>query len=326
MLNPLPKVSIIIPCWNAEKYIADAIGSCLGQSYVDVEVIVVNDGSTDRSQEIIDRFNGQVVSLTITNGGANRARNVGLSSASGRFIKFLDADDYLWPGAIAAQVAHTDTLLPNEFSVGQSYKYDQDRAVLSKYPRWKVDELGNVSLAQMIRVPPNTSNPLYRRDRLDRISGFDVEVKVRQEVDLFLRYVFDGSDPVSLNYPIYVWRNHSSPGRVSRTPLDLGVKSDLRMYNRAVNTVVFDLGLSKRLELRAALGLGIWNMGRHLLRNGHVCEAKELFSLAVKCNPATHVEGRLPYKLAVKMLGARKTELIFEYIKRVLTRRDIGQI
>lgn len=102
MLNPL--VSIIIPCYNAEKWISEAIHSALKQTYSNKEIIVVDDGSTDSSLSIIRSFDDKILFCTGKNQGGCAARNKGLSIAKGELIQFLDADDALAPDKIRTQV------------------------------------------------------------------------------------------------------------------------------------------------------------------------------------------------------------------------------
>ena len=100
----LPLVSIVIPCYKAELWIGEAIRSALNQSYSPVEVIVVDDGSTDRSLEVIKSFGDKIRWETGPNRGGDCARNCGLALSTGEYIQFLDADDYLLPGKIERQM------------------------------------------------------------------------------------------------------------------------------------------------------------------------------------------------------------------------------
>src|SRR5262249_4335435 len=99
-----PLVSILIPCFNAEHLVAQAIESALAQTWPAKEVIVVDDGSTDGSLKVIQRFDGFVRWETGPNRGGSAARNRLLELARGEWLQFLDADDYLRPGKIAHQV------------------------------------------------------------------------------------------------------------------------------------------------------------------------------------------------------------------------------
>jgi glycosyltransferase involved in cell wall biosynthesis len=97
-------VSIIIPCFNAEKWIREAIESCFYQSYAPIEVIVIDDGSTDRSLEIIKSYERRLHWETGLHRGGNHARNRGFELSKGEYIQYLDADDYLLPEKIERQV------------------------------------------------------------------------------------------------------------------------------------------------------------------------------------------------------------------------------
>lgn len=93
------KLSVIVPVYNVEKYLEKCLISMVNQSYKDFEIIVVNDGSLDHSQEIIDRYQNQypkkLVSLIKENGGLSDARNYGLNVAQGEYVAFVDSDDYV---------------------------------------------------------------------------------------------------------------------------------------------------------------------------------------------------------------------------------------
>lgn len=95
------RVSIIIPAYNVESYIERTLNSCVKQSYPDIEIVVVNDGSTDGTEIIVNSFNDErVVKLTQANKGVSAARNLGLQTATGDFCVFLDGDDWLETDAV----------------------------------------------------------------------------------------------------------------------------------------------------------------------------------------------------------------------------------
>ncbi|MER3414795.1 MAG: hypothetical protein C4297_01085 [Gemmataceae bacterium] len=99
-------ISTIIPVYNGEKYLAEAIESVLKQTYPPIEVIVVDDGSTDRSAEIADSFGPPVQVVRQENRGESAARNTGIERASGDYIHFLDADDLMHPQAYEVFLSH----------------------------------------------------------------------------------------------------------------------------------------------------------------------------------------------------------------------------
>ena len=99
-----PLVSILIPCFNAKQWIAEAINSALAQTWPEKEVIVVDDGSTDGSLDVIQSFDGRIRWETGPNRGGNAARNRLLELARAELLQYLDADDYLLPEKIAPQM------------------------------------------------------------------------------------------------------------------------------------------------------------------------------------------------------------------------------
>ncbi|HEY1092631.1 MAG TPA: glycosyltransferase family A protein, partial [Burkholderiaceae bacterium] len=99
----MPRVSVVIPSYNAEGFIAETLRSVLAQSFTDFEIIVVDDGSSDRTPEIAEALGVRV--LRQANAGVCAARNRGLAEARGEFICFLDHDDYWYPDKLAAQIA-----------------------------------------------------------------------------------------------------------------------------------------------------------------------------------------------------------------------------
>ncbi len=103
-----PLASIIIPAFNAERFLPRTLSSALGQTHSNVEVIVVNDGSTDATRYIADKAaagDPRVCVITVANGGVAKARNIGIEAATGEFVAFLDADDLWHPDKIRDQVA-----------------------------------------------------------------------------------------------------------------------------------------------------------------------------------------------------------------------------
>lgn len=100
-----PLVSVCMPCYNAEKYVGEAIESVLSQTYKNIELIVVNDGSTDRSGEVLEKYKAKGVKVVTEKcGNASRARNRAFREAKGEYVKFFDADDILSPEMVERQV------------------------------------------------------------------------------------------------------------------------------------------------------------------------------------------------------------------------------
>lgn len=162
-------VSVIMPCFNAEGTIERAILSVLNQSYEKVELIIVDDASTDRSAAIISRFLGDsrvVPVINPSNKGVSESRNIGLRSCNGEYVAFLDSDDYWFPFKIEAQIREMQRVgcscAHGAYWVerGQGNRYlVKARSVLSKSDLEYYNPIGN--LTGMYRVP--SSGPVMQR-------------------------------------------------------------------------------------------------------------------------------------------------------------------
>ena len=96
----MPKVSIIVPVYNTEEYLSECIESILDQSFTDFELLLINDGSIDKSGKICDEYakkDSRIVVIHKENGGVSSARNKGIEIAQGEWISFIDADDWITP-------------------------------------------------------------------------------------------------------------------------------------------------------------------------------------------------------------------------------------
>ena len=101
-------ISVIIPVYNAEKYLSKSVNSVLSQTYQRFEILLIDDGSTDQSPQMCDEYAAQYKNIHAfhkQNGGASTARNAGLENAKGEYIFFLDSDDWLEPNALETMIA-----------------------------------------------------------------------------------------------------------------------------------------------------------------------------------------------------------------------------
>ena len=196
-----PHVSIIIPCFNAERYIANAIRSSLEQTYPNREVIVIDDGSTDGSVEALKSFGSSIHWETGPNQGACAARNRGLQLAKGERIQFLDADDWLYPQKLELQVdcvrKHPHSTPVCDWELNESGQ--TTRRILA--PSTNDDPLFSLLYGQL-----QTSSPLHDRANLIRVGGFREDLPCSQERDLHLRLASYGWPIHRIAEPLYAVR------------------------------------------------------------------------------------------------------------------------
>jgi len=168
MADERPTVSVVIAAYNAERWIAEAIQRVLGQDYPVLEVIVVDDGSTDATREAIAPFREPVRYVFQENAGSAAARNHGIRLARGELVAFLDADDRWLPGKLAAQVdpdcgwCYTDAWLVDASTQSKKVRLSQLAAIPEG---WVLEAL---LLSNFVPF----SSALVRREALDAVGGF----------------------------------------------------------------------------------------------------------------------------------------------------------
>lgn len=180
------RVSILIPCYNAERWIAQAIESALGQTWHDKEVVVVDDGSTDRSLEIIQRYDDRLRWETGPNRGGNQARNRLLELATGDWVQYLDADDYLLADKIERQLAKCmESSAPDVVYGPWILEYWSEKE--SRRVFLDAAEPRDPWILLVRWLLPQTGAPLFRREALVQVGGWNPDQPVCQEYELYLR-------------------------------------------------------------------------------------------------------------------------------------------
>jgi len=186
-----PLVSILIPVYNAERWIEQTIESALSQTWPAKEVIVVDDGSTDRSLEIIKRFDGRIRWEAGPNRGGSAARNRLLELSRGEWVQYLDADDYLLPEKVERQMAsvrrHPDCEVIVNPVIWEKVENGRHISVETKIPHprdpWVLLALWHL---------PQTGGPLWKRSVLERVGGWRIGQPCCQEHELYCRLLEAG--------------------------------------------------------------------------------------------------------------------------------------
>ncbi|EGT3617650.1 glycosyltransferase, partial [Clostridium perfringens] len=139
------KVSIIIAAYNVEKYINRCIDSCLSQNYDDLEIIVVNDGSTDNTEEILDKIlDERVKVINKNNEGVSKAREVGFNISTGDYVLFVDADDWLDKNLLLETKQYLETEKYDILMFNYNFAYEDNRIIENKLVLKSNDFLLNV--------------------------------------------------------------------------------------------------------------------------------------------------------------------------------------
>jgi glycosyltransferase involved in cell wall biosynthesis len=295
MSSVRPLVSVIIPAYNGQSYIAAAIESVLAQTYSDWELIVVDDGSQDRTAEVVRAYGNDVRYVYQENQDVAAARNRGVREARGVWIAFLDQDDFFLPEKLALQVAMA-VRNPNAAIVHGGWQIvDACVGVMSSVEPWQGLPVLDME-AWLLWKPVFLGAMLLRRDWLERVGGFDVQFRQASDVDLVLRLVLMGSEAVWVRRAVVGYRQHDR--NVSRNALEQVAECE----------VVLDgvFGRSAGLE-------GVRAIERQARYNNLVWSAWRLYHTECYSEMSSYLEQSL------RFTSACQTETILDWVARFRT-------
>jgi glycosyltransferase involved in cell wall biosynthesis len=238
-----PLVSIIIPTYNSEKYIREALESALNQTYRNIEIIVVDDGSTDNTKEVLKHYLDRIQYIYKKNAGPASARNVGIKHAKGEYIAFLDSDDMWLPEKIELQLG----VFVKDQRIGlvscNDYEIDEKGQILGEskhihYPSQKA--LFNALLVQ--NVVSGGSNAIIKKECFDKVGLFDEHLHGTEDWDMWLR-IAQRYDVIFVERPLVTSRvrnnsisSHSNAAKMLKYELLVidklfSSKSGLNLFN-----------------------------------------------------------------------------------------------
>lgn len=277
-------VGIVIPCYNGERYLSEAVMSATSQTISPKEVIIVNDGSTDGTPDVARRLEMEFPAVRVIdrdNGGQAAARNVGLYSLKTDYVIFLDADDRLHSNAVQSHLRAFEDDLDAVMVFGGNLVIDESGKILGRnIPAYEVVTTRDFALG----VGPCPSQCMYLREAVIRVGGFNEWIKRSNEIDLNFRVSRYGR-VVSYGDVVMDYRRH--PGNLTRdfvstfrnhlTTLErhfgsASAHSDAKLLRDARLTLYARYGGRAHGGIRAALGA---------MRHGRAVESILRFKLIV---------------------------------------------
>ncbi len=181
-------ISVIIPAFNAAWCVRRAVDSVLAQDYKPLEVLVVDDGSTDDTPEILAEYGESIRVVTKANGGLSSARNAGIKAASGDSVAFLDADDWWLPGKLSAQVRLMQSQPEIGFCSVATNVEDPDGIFLNLWacPEWQGSFLAHL-FHNNAAVTGSGSGVMARKELFEKAGLFDEALKSLEDIDMWMR-------------------------------------------------------------------------------------------------------------------------------------------
>lgn len=310
-----PLVSILIPCFNAERWIAGAIDSALAQTWPDCEVVVVENGSTDASSAIIERYAGRIRWESMENHGGNVARNRLLELARGEWLQYLDADDWLQPDKVANQMRFCQQTQDVDIVFGpvtmEYWSEAGSRRELLEIPEphdpW-------VLLARWFL--PQTGAPLWRKQAIVDVGGWKPDQPCCQEHELYGRLLRAGK----------VFRYFEANGAVYRQwSQDTVCNRDISEVHRRRLEIkaAAEEYLQGRNELttarRQAINQGRFEIARIAWQYDQEF-SQQIMATVARSNPAFEPSDRAApshYRWAYRWLGFRRAEQLATLTRRL---------
>jgi glycosyltransferase involved in cell wall biosynthesis len=292
-----PLVSVIIPTYNCAPYLSEAIDSVLLQAGVNMEIIVVDDGSTDNTKEVVEKYGDRITYISQVPGrGASAARNLGIQHASGEWIAFQDADDIWFPEKLAKQLDAIQSypharLVFADTLVSRNSVVIQDSLMSKRLKNWcernttQISDVycGNVYRELLFGNYICTITVLLHRNALDQAGIFDETLKVGEDYDLWLRIARDHPaiyvDRVFCAYRVR--DNGLSGGLEARSPRWLEAHTVVREKHLRSHWVP----AQHYKVLTGVLSNNYWVLGMNYFREAQFKEARVFFLKGLGYHP-----------------------------------------
>ena len=227
-----PKVSVVIPCYNASSTLESAVHSISNQDFNSLEIILVDDGSTDTSSEILTKLSSEEDRLRVItrkHTGIIATLNAGVDASNAPYIARMDADDYAYPDRIAKQAAFLDHH-PDVAVVGclvEGFPHEEIGVGFIIYLEWMNGLISHEEITREIFIESPLAHPsvMFRKAWFDKVGGY-LDMGWAEDYDLWLRLYLAGAEFGKVPEILLSWREHSN--RLTRTDPRYAVDNFLR--------------------------------------------------------------------------------------------------
>ena len=322
-------VSVIIPTYNSAQYLADTLNSVYAQTYRPIEIIVIDDGSTDNTKVIVKQWKANI-SLNHKfelhyyhqeNAGAQVARNLGLKKSRGEYIQFLDSDDLLSASKVSKQVNMLSISNINTAILGQSYRFRVLPRCIKIFKDRRMKGHGAEALGYWIGgLSAPIHSILWRRIDLYSLGPWDEALTAGQDREYTLRFLLEGGTFRICPQSFVFYRMYNKPHfSISGDRSERSLESRLRILTRLEKRITQD---NKLGEYREALSQGYYKLARISVRHSndvmHSC-LKRFRELS----PNQKIPGSIVHRLLDKCLGLTGSEKILDFIRYKLGIRNM---
>lgn len=238
-LKSLPLLSVVMPVYNVEAFLRDAIDSVLAQTYSHLEIILVDDGATDSSGAICDEYAARhknIIVIHQANGGLGNARNVGARKATGTYLAFIDSDDLLYPNSYELMVRSLERT-GSQLVTGNVTRFNSART----WPGWNQksshgQDRAAIRIDDCPELVYDTTawNKMFRRDFFEQTSVFFPERKLYEDMVPMLKAMLDAPALDVLSANVYLWRRRDGNDSITQRRNELvNLKDKIEMMQRS---------------------------------------------------------------------------------------------
>ncbi len=256
----MPKISIIIPIFNVEKYITKCLQSLVNQTFQEIEILCINDGSTDNSLKIVENFAQKFPQIKVfskENSGVSDTRNFGIKHATADYIMFLDSDD--WYKKNACELAYSEITQTNSdigiFGILENYQFFEKPCIMNKNIKRAVKDPQKRDLWKFLTY---SVNKIYKKDfLLSNNIEFPKDIKTAEDLTFSAWCLFNNPKCCFVGKSLYVYRKNRLN---SATTNNNGVKNDLEALKNICNTKLFqEQEIKSQVKLVEKFCSGAWN-------------------------------------------------------------------
>jgi glycosyltransferase involved in cell wall biosynthesis len=294
----IPRVSVVIPTYNHARWVAHAIQSVAAQRFRDLEIIVVDDGSTDDTARVVRDTGVPLRYLPRANGGLPAARNTGIAAARGALVAFLDADDLWLPDKLSLQVPLLDARAEAALVYADAVLFDEGaRRPLGTHADRHAHPSGRILGALLFDNPIPSPTPVVRRAALERAGGFDESLRACEDWDMWIR-IARHAEVHCIDRPLAVYRLHGDNMHADVARMK---HAQHAVLGRALADPALPAGLRRRgraMIARRHLEFGLL----HFSRGEYGAARAELLG-AVARRPRVLLDGRVAPRLLLSLLG-----------------------
>ncbi|MBU0993970.1 MAG: glycosyltransferase [Proteobacteria bacterium] len=264
----IPKVSVIIPCYNREKFIRETIDSVLSQTYSNIELICVDDGCTDGTRTILETYKNNITILEHegrVNKGQSAAINLGMKNASGHYIAILDSDDLFASNKIEMQVKYLETHPDIGLVYANGYAIDENgKKIYRFYDQGHIEKSDpeRVLMDCYFLVP---NNALVRKTAFELAGEFDEKLRSAQDHDMAIRLA-EVTNIAYLDQYLFYYRRHKDS--ISAKNADLRWRNGFIILKKASSR--YPYSFTARRKRFAVLN---FRMGQCYLENRNIIKA-----------------------------------------------------